>query len=342
MSLLTAIGLLSGKVGTLTRADVAVKVRGAPRAELSASVTMLFLVAFGIKAAVFPLFFWLPASYPTAPVAVSAIVAGLLTKVGVYALIRTFTLMFVQDRSFSDAVLMVIAGFTMVTGVLGAAAQREIRRILSFHIVSQIGYMIMGLALGSRLALAGAIFFVVHNMIAKTALFLVSGVVHRIHGTSELDRIGGAYRDRWLVAAVFFVPAMALAGMPPSTGFVGKLALVRAGLALGQWGIVAVALLVSLLTLYSMTKIWIEGFWKDAPPEAEPCPQESGVAERMLVPATALAALTVVLGVVGQPLFALADRAAAQLVDPRPYLDAVLGPELPGHVATGARSEVSP
>ena len=157
MLLLTGIGLLYGATGTLNLADLAVKLPQVPTG-LATTLAMLFLVAFGIKAAVFPLFFWLPASYHTPPVAVAALFGGMLTKVGVYALLRTFTLVFVGDVPLTHGLLAWIAGVTMVTGVLGAAAQTDVRRILSFHIVSQIGYMIMGLAFFTPLGLGGAVF----------------------------------------------------------------------------------------------------------------------------------------------------------------------------------------
>ncbi len=166
---LAGIGILYGKIGTLNMADLAYKLSLEPQSELISSSAMLFLIAFGIKAAIFPLFFWLPDSYHTPPVAVSAIFAGLLTKVGVYAMIRAFTLFFVHDVSFTHTLILVLAGLTMVTGVLGAVAQNEIRRLLSFDMISQIGYIMMGLGLFTSRTLAGAIFFILHVSIVKVA-----------------------------------------------------------------------------------------------------------------------------------------------------------------------------
>jgi multicomponent Na+:H+ antiporter subunit D len=325
---LAAVGLLYGTTGTLNMADLAGALGSGTRPALTASLAMLFLVAFGIKAAIFPFFFWLPASYHTPPVPVSAIFAGLLTKVGVYALLRVFTLLFVPGGA-THALILALAGLTMVTGVLGAAAQTEFRRILSFHIVSQIGYMIMGLGLGTRAAIAGSIFYIAHHIIVKTNLFLVAGVVHRLRGTHELKRLGDLYRDHPVTAALFLIPALSLAGVPPLSGFFAKLALVRAGLAIDRYAIVATALVVSLLTLFSMTKIWAEAFWKEAPDRAAAgaapgAGRRPGVAG-MLLPITVLAAVTVGIGVLAEPLFLLSDRAAGQLLDPSAYVGAVLG-----------------
>jgi multicomponent Na+:H+ antiporter subunit D len=328
---LTAVGLLYGATGTLNLARLSQVVPERLTPGLRDALAMLFLGAFGLKAAVFPLFAWLPASYPTAPAPVSAIFAGLLTKVGVYALVRTFTLVFPWEGSVT-VVLPVVAGLTMVTGVLGAASQTGVRRILSFHIVSQIGYMVLGLAWATPLALAGATFYLVHHIVTKTNLFLVAGLVQRLRGTEELARLGGL-AARPLVAVLFLVPALSLAGVPPLSGFWAKLLIVRAGLAVEAWWLVGVAAGTGLLTVYSMTKIWSEAFWKPAPPE-EPTAPPRGVAARaepagplwtLVAPIALLAAVTVGLGLAAGPVIALADRAAEQLANPALYVEAVLG-----------------
>lgn len=320
---LAGIGVLYGVAGTLNMAHLAVTLPEAGHDALLVPIAMLFLVAFGIKAAVFPLFFWLPASYHTPPVAVSALFAGLLTKVGVYALIRVFTLVFTQDTGFTHELILVIAGFTMVTGVLGAMAQNEMRRILSFHIVSQIGYMILGLGLYTQAALMGSVFYIVHHITVKTNLFLVAGVVYRLHGSYQLGRLGGLYASRPALAVLFLVPALSLAGVPPLSGFFAKFALVQASLASERYAITAVALAVGLLTLFSMVKIWNEVFWKAAT-DAGPVAERGGLVT-MLVPVVALAGLTVAYGVAADPVFTLADRAAVELMDPSAYIQAVLG-----------------
>ena len=328
---LAAVGMLYGVVGTLNMADLAQKLRAAPRMDLLTTIAMLFLIAFGIKAAVFPLFFWLPASYHTPPVAVSAIFAGLLTKVGVYALIRVFTLLFVQDVAYTHTLILALAGLTMVTGVLGAVAQNEFRRILSFHIISQIGYMIFGLGLFTVTALAGSIFYIVHHIIVKTNLFLISGVVHRLQGTYELRKLGGLYASRPWLCVLFLIPALSLAGMPPLSGFFAKLTLVQAGLESKSYLLVATALAVGLLTLFSMIKIWAEAFWKEAPGILQATPATtSGSARRascllLILPIALLALITILIGLAAEPLYVVASRAAGQLVDPAEYIQAVLG-----------------
>ncbi len=321
---LAAVGILYAMAGSLNMADLSQRLGDVPQPGLVTTLAILFLVAFGIKGAIFPLFFWLPASYHTPPVAVSAIFGGLLTKVGVYALIRVFTLLFLNNVDYTHTIILWAGGITMVTGVLGAVAQYEFRRLLSFHIVSQIGYMVMGLGFFTPLALAGTVFFIVHNIFVKTNLFLVSGVAHRFHGTFDLKKLGGLYRSHPWVAMLFLLSAFSLAGVPPLSGFFGKLVLIKAGLNIGQFVLVAAALGVSLLTLFSMTKIWAEAFWKPLPVETAVNPPGNGMA-LMLGPIVTLAVLAVVMGVAAGPFFDLAQQAGNQLTNPEPYIRAVLG-----------------
>jgi len=335
---LAAVGILYGLTGTLNMADLARKLGGIEETSTVTAVGMLFLVAFGIKAAVFPLFFWLPASYHTPPGAVSALFAGLLTKVGVYSLIRVYTLMFVGDMAFTHLLILILSGLTMVTGVLGAIAQDEFRRVLSFLHIGQIGYMTMGLALVGLtdspslaiLALAGSIFYIAHHIAAMTNLFLMSSVVRRLCGTFELKRQGGLYQSRPFLAVLFLIPALSLSGMPPLSGFFAKLPLVQAGLGAGRYAIVATALAVGLLTLYSVANIWAEAFWKPLPQDAtaDVGPQRLAAGETtplLLLPVVALAAMTVAIGLGAEPVFSLATEAAEQLLHREGYIQAVLG-----------------
>ncbi len=324
--LLSGIGLLYGLTGTLNMADLHLRVQEVEDQGLLTLVAMVFIIAFGLKSAVFPLFFWLPASYHTPQTAVSAVFAGLLTKVGVYAFIRFFTLIFRHDVGYTHELLLWVAGLTMVTGVLGAASQNELRRILSFHIISQIGYMILGLALFTTLGLLGAIFYVIHHIIVKANLFFVSGAVSRLAGSTDLRTLGGLYRDRPLLAALFFVPAFSLAGFPPLSGFWAKLLLILASIDSEEYVIAGVALVVGLLTVYSMTKIWLNAFWKARPDDAGPPPSFPPRRRWLLLaPIATLATITLAIGLYVRPLYALAERAAAELMAPSSYVEAVLG-----------------
>lgn len=320
---LAGIGLLYGKAGTLNMADLAVKIHEADEPLLLNSSAMLFFVAFSIKAAVFPFFFWLPASYHTPPIAITALFSGLLTKVGIYAMIRFFTLFFVQNQNFWHPLLLILGGLTMVVGVLTAASQYDMRKILSFHIISQIGYMLMGLGLFTILGIAGAIFYMVHNIIAKTNTFLITGIVYRIKGSYDLKAIGGLYKSHPFLSLVFLIAAFGLAGIPPLSGFVGKLILVMAGFDDANYLITAIAILVGLFTLFSMVKIWNEGFWKKQPDNA--LVTENKVSFSMYLPVTILAVGTIVLGVFAESFIEIGKAAAQQLINPDEYIQKVLG-----------------
>ncbi len=318
---LAAAGMIYGVAGTLNLADLALRLPQVASPGLTLGLGLLLFTAFGIKSAIFPLYFWLPDVYPLAPPAVMAIF-NLLTKVGVYVMTRVFSLLFTTHGDIIHPLLLTLAGLTMVTGVLGAAVQTDIRRILSFHSVSQIGYMLLGIGFFTPLGLAAAIFYIVHYLLVKVNLFLVGGALAYLQGSFDLKHLGGFYRERPGLAVLFFAPAFALAGLPPFSGFWAKLGLVQAGLAAQQGGIVAVSLAVSLFTLYSMTKIWAQAFWKPAPRfhvvKALPL--------TMLAPIVVLATLTLVLSLAAEPFLQLATQAAAQLMDATLYQQAVLGP----------------
>lgn len=323
---LAAVGMLYSVVGTLNMADLSQQLQNVKQPGMVNVLAMMFLLAFGIKAAIFPLFFWLPVSYHTPPISITAIFAALLTKVGIYALIRVFTLIFVLDLELTHTLMLILAGFTMVSGVLGAASEYEFRKILSFHIVSQIGYMLMGLGIFTVLSIAGTIYFLIHNMLAKTNLFLISGVVYRLRGTYQLKKLGGLYKVYPLLGILFLVPALGLAGIPPLSGFWGKFILVRAGLEAKEYLIIGVSLFVSVWTLYSMMKIWAEVFWKDAPTPIESPPQDLWQPSLwlMMLPIVVLALMTIGIGVAAEPVFDLFYDAAHQLMNPSDYVQAVL------------------
>jgi multicomponent Na+:H+ antiporter subunit D len=323
---LTTLAFIYAATGTVNMADLSGKIAELPDGVRSA-FALLLIVVFGVKAAVFPLFFWLPDSYPTAPSPITAVFAGLLTKVGVYALIRSQTLLFPGDTQ-PGTLLLVIAGATMLIGVLGAIAQDDVRRILSFQIVSQIGYMIMGLGLFTLAGLAGAIIYLIQTVVVTTSLFLTAGLVEFTSGSGRLARIGGLAHRVPVVAVIFFVSALSLAGVPPFSGFVAKLALAEAGFAVDQYAIVAVSLFVSLLTLFSMTKIWTGAFWGEPRVEADRQAAEvqaMGGPPLMILATAAVAALSVAVAVAGGPLFELSQRAAEDLLDTSSYIGAVFG-----------------
>ena len=342
---LFGLALVYAATGTLNMAQLAVRLDGVSPGTRNALFAVL-LVAFGIKAAVFPLSTWLPDSYPTAPAPVTAVFAGLLTKVGVYAIIRAHSLLFPGNDL--DRVLLVAALLTMIVGILGAIAQNEIKRLLSFTLVSHIGYLVFGVALSTRLAMSGAIYYVAHHIIVQTTLFLVVGLIERQAGASTLRRLGGLAAASPMLAFVFVVPALNLGGIPPFSGFIGKVALLEAGGRDGSvlaWILVAGSVLTSLLTLYVMTRVWTMAFWRariDAPEGARAAAAPVALlddagdiefADRddvgrmpagMLTPTMALIGVGLALTVAAGPIFAFSDRAAAEILDRNEYITTVL------------------
>ncbi len=322
---LAGVGILYGKTGTLNMADLAVKMQTISNIELINSSSALLFLSFSIKAALFPVYFWLPDSYFTPPVAVTAVFAGLLTKVGVYSLFRVFTLIFPQDQTFLQTVFLILASLTMVSGVLGAVAQNEIRKILSVHIISQIGYMIIGLALWTSLAISGAIYYIIHNIVVKTNLFMISGIIQKQSGSFELSRNGGLVQRRPFLAALFLISALSLAGLPPLSGFVGKFVLVKAGLEAQNVTIVVVALAVSVLTLFSMNKIWQGTFWGPVPEQSLENGSDTQKDWTLLLPVGILTIATVAMGIGANAVLTLTQNIADQLLNPSLYISNVLG-----------------
>lgn len=257
-----AIAVAYAACGTVNLADLAVQLgRVAPAVRLA--VQVLLITVFAVKAAIFPLSAWLPDSYPTAPAPVTAVFAGLLTKVGIYSLIRTQTLLFPLDRQAT--LLYTVAALSMIIGILGAVAQADLKRLLSFTLVSHVGFLVLGLAIGSVQGLSGALFYAITHITVQTSLFLVTGLIERREGTADFGRLAGLARLAPVLGLLFFLPAMNLAGIPPLSGFIAKLALLQAAAAdggVGAYTLLAAMLLTSLLTLYTMSKVWARAFWR--------------------------------------------------------------------------------
>ncbi len=329
---LVAAGVAYGALGTLNMAQIAERLSLASPA-VHTLLAGLLLVAFGSKAAIFPLFFWLPASYHTPPPAVTALFGGLLTKVGVYTLFRSFTLFFPDLLVDWRQTLLTIAGATMLVGALGALAQPSIRRLLSFHIISHVGFMLMGLAVafsGNRLAigfgLGAAVLYLCHHMIVKTALIMAGGAVELHMGSDRLASIGGLVSRQPYLAFFFFLAAISLAGVPPFSGFVSKLSLLQITLDGRHWLVSGVSVFASLLTMINMMRLWRESFWGEykRPSRVPSRILQSSTRQRlMLTPIAALVLLSLGLGVFGEPAFRLSMRVALQALDREAYIEAV-------------------
>ncbi|HAI59416.1 MAG TPA: Na+/H+ antiporter subunit D [Xanthomonadaceae bacterium] len=321
---LAAIAWVYARTGHLNFDALEVALAALPAHEQLALAATLAL-GFLLKAGAFPLFGWLPASYHVLPTPVLALFAGLLTKVGVYAILRVWGDVMPGLVPAANEALGWVAVATMVVGVLGAAFHWDMRRILAFHIISQIGYILLAIALGAGEGHAAATFYTIHHIIVKANLFLIAALMVRAGGDWDLRRAGGLWKTHPWLGLLFLVPALSLVGIPPLSGFWAKLLVVREAFAGGHAAWAAAALLVGFLTLYSMMKIWMEGFWKPAPgaADAKPSPHAgSPLPTRSAAPAlprmavatcATLAAITVVIGLAPDGLFGIAQAAAAAM-----------------------------
>lgn len=323
VAFIAGVGLLYGTTGSLNMADLHARLLGRADAPVLASAAFL-IFAFSAKAALAPLHFWLPASYHTPSFTTSALFSALLTKVGVYALLRTFSLVFDIEGTPIRTTLLIFAIVSMFGGCLGALVMPSVRRVLGFTIIASIGAMVLGLVIGTPLAIAGAVFYVGQDIVVKAGLFFSAGTMRRLTGSELLERSGGLWRSHPVIALLFLIPALALAGMPPFSGFWPKLMLVRASLETNEGWLAFAILAMGLLTLIAVARIWAEVVWAPAHnPEAGNTPLPTA----MLLPVATIAVLVVVIGVWAGPLVEGASAVAASIVDPTAYITAVLGPQ---------------
>lgn len=329
---LTAIAILYGLTGSLNMADLSIKVAQIENRALVNVTALLFFVAFGIKSAVFPLYYWLPSSYHTPPSAIAAIFGGLLTKMGIYALMRFFTLIFVPSE-FITTSLLYVAAATLIAGAFGALIKRDIRRMFSYLIVCHIGFMISGLGLYTEIALAGAVFYLFHDIVVKTNLFLVSGIIYRIKGTTKMPQLGGLYSEYPKISLLMAIVLFSLVGIPPLSGFWPKINLFSASFEQGEFILIFALIFASFITLYVIAKMWAEVFWKDSPvvKDGQPnfedrfanlSPFSKGL---LIFPIVLLTGVSLYIGFGAENIMLISKHIAAEMLDTSPYIEAVLG-----------------
>lgn len=329
MFFLTGIGILYGITGTLNMADLALKIQGVKNQTLIGITSVFFLLGFGIKSAVFPLYYWLPSSYHTPPSAVAATFGGLLTKVGIYAMLRVFSLIFIPD-DFTKQLLLIIAVLTILTGALGALVKTNVRRLFSYLIVCHIGFMMGGLAMFTKVALMGTIFYLIHDIMVKTNMFLIAGVIRQLRGSMDLAKLGGIYGEYPKISLLIAIVLFSLVGIPPLSGFWPKIFLFQEAFGQGQYLFVAALIIGSLATLYVIASMWTEVFWKDAPDQSalenkfEPMPLFKKIL--LILPVGILAGASLYIGLYAEGMVQVADRISNELIDTTPYIEAVLGP----------------
>lgn len=329
---LTAVAILYGLTGSLNMADLSLKLAKIENRGLVNITGLLFFLGFGIKSAVFPLYFWLPSSYHTPPSAIAAVFGGLLTKVGVYALLRVFTLIFIPDE-FTSTMFTIVATATLLTGAFGAFIKRNIRKLFSYLIVCHIGFLIGGLGMHTDVALAGTVFYLIHDIIVKTNIFLAVGIVYKISGTTNMDKLGGLYADYPKLSLLVAVVLFSMVGIPPLSGFWPKIYLFEASFSTDSWYLLIAMIIASFITLFVIARLWADVFWKNRPAQ-EPAATDdfsamSWYKRSLLVgPVLALAAVSLYIGFGAEHIAVLSERIAADLKDTTPYIKAVLGREI--------------
>lgn len=316
-----AVAYLYGTVGTLNMAHLSLRVAEVQQDGILSVIGLLFLIVFALKAGLF-LFFWLPGSYSAPPAAVTALFGALLTKVGLYAIIRTFTLIFYHDTGGIHAVIGWMAAATMILGSLGAVAYKDLGRILNYNIIISVGFIAFGIATASSDSLNGAVFYLMHDMIAKALLFILGGIIIASAGANKLSDMGGLMKRHPLVGWMFFIVALALVGIPPLSGFLGKVLIVRGGLSGGHYVLTGLALASSLAVLYSLIKVFMGAFWGESPRLQESKPVR--IHKTAYAAAIGLTVMVIVLGVGSEWIYSYTSQAGAVLSDPSLYINAVL------------------
>jgi multicomponent Na+:H+ antiporter subunit D len=318
-----AVAYLYSVVGTLNMAHIStrineISVNGMPG--ILTVIAVLFLIVFGLKGAIFPLYFWMPGSYYAPPAPVLALFGALLTKVGVYSITRTYTLFFYHDMD-TFGLLSILAILSIVLGVIGAIAYWDIKNIIIYNIIVAVGVILYGISLLNTASITGAVYYLIHDMLIKAALFLLIGIIISITGTSNLRNISGLINRYPGLGWTFFIAALALAGIPPLSGFVGKLLIVQGGFEGESFMGAFITLMSSLLVLFSVMKIFVNGFWgKDRTYRGE----EKAPVKRLLIAPVILVVTSALYGIGSESILPYITQAADTLLDPNIYINAVL------------------
>ncbi|MFS0780345.1 Na+/H+ antiporter subunit D [Bacillus sp. 1P06AnD] len=315
------VAYLYSIVGTLNMAHIASRVAEVGQPGILTVIAVLMLIVFGLKGAIFPLFFWLPGSYYAAPAPVLALFGALLTKVGIYSIFRTYTLIFTHDVSFTHALLGALGLLSIVVGVIGAIAYWDVKKIIIYNIIIAVGVIIFGISLNNDAGTSGALLYLVHDMIIKAALFLLIGLMVKITGTSDLRQMGGLIKQYPWIGWTFFLAAISLAGIPPLSGFPGKLLIIQGSIEAKAYIGTFVIIASSLFVLYSVMKIFIHGFW-GTPKKAFEMPARSLYS--MTGPAMVLVAVSLALGLGLESIYPYISQATETLMNPDLYINAVL------------------
>ncbi|WP_340012492.1 Na+/H+ antiporter subunit D [Paenibacillus sp. FSL H7-0690] len=314
------IAYLYAATGTLNMAHLSMRVAEAGQGGVMNVIAVLLLIVFSIKAGLL-LFFWLPDSYSAPPLAVRALFGALLTKVGLYAITRTFTLIFIQEPGLTHTLIAWMAGATMILGAIGALAYNDLGRIFNYNIIISVGFIAFGISVATQDSLNGVVFYLMHDMVAKALLFFLGGMIISASGTDRLKEMGGLIRRYPWTGWMFFVLTLALVGVPPLSGFAGKVMMVRSGFGENHVALALIALASSFVVLYSLIKVFQRVFWGGEKREEQVKPLHY---KAMMAPAAVLFAIVILMGVGAETVNGLVSQAGAVLADPALYINAVM------------------
>jgi multicomponent Na+:H+ antiporter subunit D len=323
---LVAIAFLYAMTGTLNFAHLSIRVAEVGQEGLMTTVAILFLIVFSLKAGLF-LFFWLPGSYSAPPTAISAIFAALLTKVGIYAIIRVFTLVFYHEPEVTHLFIGILAAVTMLLGAIGAVAFWDIKRILTYNVIVGVGFILAGVASYTTEGMTGSLYYLIHDMVVKALIFLLGGTIIHLTGTSKLKEISGLIRLHPALGWMFFIAALSLSGIPPLSGFLGKIFITEGTFEAGYLWLGGIGLFTSLMVLYSIMKIFMNVFWGYTDLTEE---KEKGTTKGLMLPIGILTIISIALGLGAEGIHEYVDIAVEGLMNPSLYIEAVLGDNL-GH-----------
>ncbi len=317
---LLGIAYLYGTIGTLNMAHLSVRIAEVGQTPLLTVISIIFLIVFSLKSGLL-LYFWLPGSYSTPPTAIAALFGALLTKVGMYAMFRIFTLIFYHEPTITHTLIGVMAAVTMIGGSIGAIAYKDIRQIVTYNVIITVGFILVGLAVSTEIAIQGSIYYLIHDMIIKALLFLLTGTMIYVTGTASIEKISGLIKNYPLLGWLFFLSILSLAGIPPLSGFLGKLYIGQGAVEAESFILLAIAIISSLFVLYSMLRIFMNTFWGETIISKE---DEVPLTKRLLIPCVLLGMGTVALGLGAEGLALYVSDAAYTLMNPEVYIDAVL------------------
>ncbi|AHN20171.1 Na+/H+ antiporter subunit D [Lysinibacillus varians] len=320
---LVALAFLYGTIGTLNMAHISLRVMEAGADPLITTVGLVFLIVFSLKAGLL-LFFWLPGSYSVPPTAIAALFAALLTKVGIYALVRTFTLLFTTNPGVTHTTLGIMAGLTILAGCMGALAGRDVRTIASYNVLIGVGFIVAGLAIGTESALQGVTYYLMHDMVVKAMLFLAVGMMIYVTGETLIDNMSGLIRNYPFFGWLFFIMMCSIAGIPPLSGFLGKVLIGQGAIEGGNFVLLGLGFFSSLIVLYSLLRIFLSSFFGETILSIE---DETPLPKRMVLPLTLLSVCTIALGIGAESMAPYVKDAAETLHTPSIYIDAVLNGE---------------